>query len=247
LPLEREWVSIDDPDNDHLRYTFDVTFLMSNWRCIYGQGCPGISKSSPDPAIGCCVHGAYLNEDDDPEELERITREELDPTTMFQWDEAMDNGILELDEEGESLTRQVDGGCIFVNPTGFAAGSGCALHHLALRRGEHLMTHKPTVCWQVPLHRTISEEVANDGAPMEVHTIAAFERGTWGEGGADFDWWCTDTEPAYSAQQRLYRSMEMEIRTMVGDAIYEELASYLDGRARQRSSFVPLPLVSGRN
>ena len=243
MPLEREWVSIDDPDNDHLRYTFDVTFLLSGWQCIYGQGCPGISEESPDPAIGCCVHGAYLNEDDDLAELERVTFEELDATTMFRWDDARDNGIVEIDEDGETLTRQVEGGCIFVNPTGFEAGAGCALHHLALRRGEHLMTHKPTVCWQVPLHRTISEEVANDGQPLEVHTIAAFERGHWGEGGADFHWWCLEDAAAFVGRMPVYRSMETELRAMVGDAVYDELADHLGDRAEPGRHVAFLPVL----
>jgi hypothetical protein len=41
----REWVSIDDPEsNDHLRYTFDVSFLLSSYTCIYG---PAARASTP--------------------------------------------------------------------------------------------------------------------------------------------------------------------------------------------------------
>ncbi|MEX0705249.1 MAG: hypothetical protein WD041_01390, partial [Nitriliruptoraceae bacterium] len=108
--------------------------------------------------------------------------------------------------------------------------------------GLHHMTHKPTVCWQVPLHRTIEELVANDGATLEVHTIAAYERGHWGDGGADFDWWCLDDDVAFVADRPVYRSMEAELRVMVGDAVYEELAAYLDGLG-QRSATRFLPVL----
>ena len=241
--IDREWVSITDPDGDHLRYTFDVSFLLSSYRCIYGSGCQGIHPGEQDPSIGCCVHGAYLNEDDDPDELRRIVADELDPTTMQFHAEARNDGVLEQDEDGETHTRVVDGGCIFANRSGFAGGTGCALHHLALRHGEHHMTYKPTVCWQVPLHRTVEERVANDGEPLQVHTIAAYERGHWGEGGADFSWWCLDDDTAFVGLEPVYVSMARELRAMVGDSIYDELAEYLDQRRQSRFRVHFLPLL----
>jgi hypothetical protein len=44
--LEREWVSIADPEDPHYRYVFDVSFLLSSYTCIYGAGCPGIHESA---------------------------------------------------------------------------------------------------------------------------------------------------------------------------------------------------------
>lgn len=241
--LEREWVSISDPANDHLRYTFDVSFLLSSYTCIYGMGCEGIHPGAQDPAIGCCLHGAYLNEDDDAEELERIVAEDLDETTMQFHRQARRRGVLVTDDEGEVHTRVVQGGCIFANRSGFPAGEGCALHHLATRHGEHHMTYKPTVCWQVPLHRTIDEQVANDGTTLEVHTIAAYERGHWGDGGADFDWWCLDDDVAFVSRHPVYRSMAAELCAMVGEEVYAELAAYLDRRRKQSGRVTFLPVV----
>jgi hypothetical protein len=103
------------------------------------------------------------------------------------------------------------------------------------------MTYKPVVCWQVPLHRTIEEQVANDGATLEVHTIAAFERGHWGEGGADFGWWCLEDAAAFVGDRPLYRSMERELREMVGDTVYDELAGFLDRRRKQRHRRLSVP------
>ncbi|WP_052667714.1 hypothetical protein [Nitriliruptor alkaliphilus] len=239
----REWVTIDDPADDHRRYTFDISFLLSGYRCIYGQGCEGIHPGEQDPAIGCCLHGAYLNDDDEAAFYDEAVREHLDPTTMQYHATALEDGIWETDEDGDVKTRVVDGGCLFANRTGWPSGEGCSLHHLAERKGEHYADWKPTVCWQVPLHRTIEESTANDGETLETHLIAAYERGHWGEGGADFGWWCLDDDTAFVSATPVYRSMETELRRMVGDAVYDELAEHLDGRRRQRNTVSFLPVV----
>lgn len=246
--LDREWVTVVDPDDDHLHYTFDVSFLTSNYECIYGNGCPGIEPGGTSPDKACCVHGAYLTEDDEEAEL-TAKLDLLDPSTMQYHALARAKGLFETDDEGERRTRIVDGACIFANRTAFAedpdteGGMGCVLHHLADRLGDHHMTHKPVVCWQVPLHRSIEEKVANDGEPLEVHTIAAYERGTWGEGGADFGWWCIDEPIAFHGERAVYRSMEHELREMVGNDVYAEVAAYLDGRRRQQNLVRFLPVV----
>lgn len=241
--LEREWVSVRDPDDDRVRYTFDVSFLLSSYTCIYGAGCEGVHPGRQDPAIGCCTHGAYLNDDDDAAELTALVRDRLDAGRMQFHDDALADGIVTEDDDGELLTRVVDGGCIFANRTGFAGGAGCALHHLAAADGRHHSAYKPTVCWQVPLHRTIEELTANDGGTLEVHTIAAYERGHWGEGGAEFGWWCLDDEVAFVGREPVYRSMAVELTLMVGAAVYAELADHLDTRRRQRSRVRFLPLA----
>jgi hypothetical protein len=241
--LEREWVSVRDPDNDRLRYTFDVSFLLSSYTCIYGQGCEGIHPGAQDPAIGCCIHGAYLNEADDATALQLFVEQRLSPETMQFHGKAVKKGVLTQDDEGETHTRVVQGGCIFANRSDFDGPQGCALHHAAIADGHHHSAYKPTVCWQVPLHRTIEELVANDGGTLEVHTIAAYERGHWGEGGADFDWWCLDDEVAFVGRTPVYRSMETELRLMVGDAVYEELAEHLDARRKQSGQVTFLPVV----
>lgn len=234
--LEREWVSLRDPANAHLRYTFDVSFLRSGYTCIYGRGCQGVLSDGPDEVIGCCEHGAYYVDDDDRVAIESLVTDGLGPD-MFDNHHAARQGVTETDDDGEAHTRIVDGACIFLNRG--PQRVGCALHLLAEARGDHPMTYKPVVCWQLPLHRTISEETANDGGTLEVHTIAAFERGTWGEGGADFHWWCTEDPAAFASTTPVYRSMERELREMVGDAVYEALAEYLDSRSPS-VSFLPL-------
>ena len=241
--LEREWVTLRDPADDHRRYTFDVSFLLSDYTCIYGAGCPSVYPDEREAAIGCCLHGAYLTDEDDGDALTRTAVDELDTTLMQHHAAAVSDGVLQTDDDGEVLTRTIDDACIFLNRGGFDGGIGCALHHLANARGEHHLTYKPVVCWQVPLHRDIVEEVANDGATLETHTIAAFERGHWGDGGSEFGWWCLDDDRAFVGRSPVYRSMQVELRRMVGDEVYAELAAYLDRRRRQRGRVPFLPTV----
>jgi hypothetical protein len=52
----------------------------------------------------------------------------------------------------------------------------------------------------------------------------------WGEEGI-LDWWCTEHEEAFSADQPVYVSMAAELQRVCGAEVYDELAVYC--RARQ--------------
>ena len=68
-----EWVSFEDPEEERT-YMFDVSYMLSNWMCIYGQGCQGIhEEATPELMQGCCSFGAHFIDADDvwnPEKLE---------------------------------------------------------------------------------------------------------------------------------------------------------------------------------
>ncbi len=48
-PDTHEWVSFEDPDEERT-WLFDVTFLQSNWHCIFGNGCQGV-LTGPTPEL----------------------------------------------------------------------------------------------------------------------------------------------------------------------------------------------------
>src|SRR5207302_8356551 len=123
-------------------------------------------------------------------------------------------------------TRLVDGACVFLNRPGFPAGADCALHLLALRQGAHPMATKPDVCWQLPLRK---EEKENGDGTVTV-TLSEFARSGWGPGGDEFAWWCTEAAEAFTGAEPVYQSLEPELRAMVGAALYESIAAYLDRR-----------------
>ena len=96
---QRQWISFEDPDEQRT-WLFDLTFLESNWHCIYGAGCHGIDEFPDAEAhIGCCSHGAYFSDDDDRERV-AATIEQLDPTMWQMSGEAHDlGGAIYQDDE----------------------------------------------------------------------------------------------------------------------------------------------------
>jgi hypothetical protein len=239
--LDREWVSIYDPTDRYQRYVFDVSFLLSRYTCIYGAGCPGIHESA-GAVFGCCRTGAFYIDDEDRERTEAMV-EVLGPEHMQFYAEAHRAGVTAADPSGEHRTRVRDGGCIFLNRADWHAGAGCALHQYAAVRGEHHMTYKPEVCWLVPLRREVEEGTADDGETLWTTTITSYDRGAWGPGGSDFDWWCTESPEAYVGVEPVYRSMEHELREMTSDAVYDELVGYLQVRATRTERPLLLPIV----
>jgi hypothetical protein len=91
------------------------------------------------------------------------------------------------------------------------------------------------VCWQLPL-RAIDREEEDDSVTT---VVTEFGRDGWGEGGEEFAWWCTEAKEAFTAGEPVYKSMEPELRKMLGDAVYEEVAKYMD--IRMTSGPRPMP------
>jgi hypothetical protein len=240
-----EWVSFDDPDEERT-WLFDVTFLVSAWTCIFGQGCQGVlTAPAPELVQGCCSYGAHFTGKKDARTVEKAA-EQLTPD-LWQFHKQGQKGVVKKLADGDLGTRLVDGACIFLNRPGFPAGAGCALHKAAEARGVSHVELKPEVCWQLPLRR--EDETSPDGHVTSV--IREWDRRHWGGGGEEFAWWCTEAPEAFTGSQRVYQSMEAELRLMMGDEVYEELVRYLD--ARIASGMPPLshpsevPVTLGRS
>jgi hypothetical protein len=243
VPQEaHEWVSFEDPEEERT-WRFDVTFLLSHWNCIYGRGCQGVlTAAAPERAEGCCSYGAHFT---DEEDLERV-KEAAKTLTPEQWQflEEGRRGITARRRTGQpARTRSLQGACIFLNRPGFPGGPGCALHRAALERGVHPMELKPDVCWQLPLRR---EDTTNpDGSVTSV--VCQWERRHWGPGGQEFAWWCTEAPEAFGGRLPVWRSLRAELEALVGPAVYELLAAYLEARENGgRSTVLPHPAVRQR-
>lgn len=244
----REWVTFPDPSRKKHVWHFDVTYLTSSHMCIYGRGCQGVlTEKSEEQAEGCCSYGAHSAGAKDRKHVDKVAAKLTADDWQFR-KKAQKKGIWAKAGKNDYRTRLVDDACIFLNRPGFAAGPGCALHVYAMRTGVHHSDVKPEVCWQVPL-RDIEEydEDANDG--MIHHRFTEFARHGWGEGGAEFAWWCTEAPEAFVGADPVYRGSEVEIRKMIGDALYESLAAYLDARLAQAPPIthpVATPVTLGR-
>ena len=233
----RDWVEFANPANPEELFKCDLTWLTSYWQCIYGDGCCGIDADKPD--AGCCSDGAYYTSKEDEDRVLKAAQ----TLTRAEWqsyDQARakkSGGKLQITAIGldkDRKTRKVKDSCIFLNRVGYEApgytGSfGCALHHLAVREQVHFVDTKPDICWQLPLRRSW-ETREMGGKEITVVVIGEYERLAWGDGGADFDWYCTSNSEAHVGRVPVYQSNKIELTKMMGEAGYLELEKLCDSR-----------------
>ncbi len=245
--LTRETVTFRDRGG--WSWEFDLTFMLSNYHCIWGCGCPDTKLEYT--ARGCCADGVeiYQGDGDAPgaEDLEMI-RGRVEQLTDEDWqnrDVALRRGgddpwAKARFKRNSVHTRLYRGACIFHNRLDHQEGAGCAFHVAALRRGENPMDWKPRICWQVPLFFDIDDET-------KTTTVRAGRTVDWGGEGI-LDWWCTEHQDAFSAAQPLYVTMEDELRRVCGDAVYDELVAYCRARRRPREPrrLIELPMLPSR-
>ncbi|MGV0407900.1 hypothetical protein ACUY3S_00040 [Corynebacterium resistens] len=270
LPVDypREWLEFLNPEDSEHIIQIDLTWMLSTYRCRFGtNACHGIDASNPD--VGCCTHGAFLTDDDDREALKTVAealtdedwqlrqwclggsgnREEESPSSQdlepwLEWDE-LENDEGEMEPALKTVTT--NGACVFANRADFAGSKGCALHGWALRNDVPLTVAKPEVCWQLPLRRLEDWETRPDGREQLRTTITEYNRRGWGDGGEDFDWYCT-TDPnchAVDGKQEtdnaanggaespaIWATHRDELVELIGEASYDVLAEH----CRQREA-----------
>ncbi|MGI8491689.1 MAG: hypothetical protein ACR2NJ_02875 [Acidimicrobiales bacterium] len=227
-----EWVSFEDLE-ERRTWVFDATFLLSRWSCIFGSGCQGVlTGPAAELEQGCCSYGAHFTDDAD---VERVKAASADLTAeQWQFRPKGRRGVVRTASDGATVTRLVDGACIFLNRPGFPGGAGCALHRAALERGVEPLEVKPDVCWQLPLRR--EDSTTADGSVTS--TVIQWDRRHWGDGGQEFHWWCTEAPEAFTGAEPVYRALKAELTAMIGAEVYQRLVDYL---AARESSGVPLP------
>ena len=104
MNFAREWVEFYDPANGEHLIAADLTWLMSNWTCVFGTpACQGTVADRPDD--GCCSHGAFLSDDDDRARLDAAVETLTDADWQFR-DKGMGRkGYLEMDSYEDEPNR----------------------------------------------------------------------------------------------------------------------------------------------
>jgi hypothetical protein len=237
LDFPREWIEFVDPADSSHWIRADLTWLCSRWTCIFGRGCHGVDAGRPDD--GCCSHGAFFSDKDDEKRVRQFAAELTPDRWQYAAAAVGKNGKLNVvekdnigDDANRQRTRKVDGACIFLNRPGFIGGEGCALHALALRRGQHPLETKPEVCWQLPVRREQNWVDRPDDTKILVSTVSEFDRRGWGEGGHDLHWWCTSSPEAHIGTEPMYLSYGPELVALIGQAAYDELAQVCADRLK---------------
>ena len=238
LDFPRAWIEFADPEDADQVFRCDLTWLTSNYLCIFGQGCHGIYKESPD--TGCCTLGAHFSDTDDEKRVASFVAQLTPELWQFHpGRKAKKRDWVETDDEGarKTLVVDVDGqsACVFHNRTDFATGAGCALHGLALRDGKEPLETKPDVCWQLPIRRTFRNVERPDGTEYSEVSISEYDRRGWGAGGHDLDWYCSGNTEAHVGVEPLFVTNAPELTELMGQAAYDELARHCESHLRSRS------------
>ena len=226
----RDWVEFTDPNDESEIFKCDLTWLTSNWTCIYGTGCKGVFADQPN--AGCCTEGAMFSDAADEAKVLEIAKK-LTPEIWQFFDEAKDAqgnlNIAEVDEDDERKTRTVDGSCIFLNRKGEFPTFGCVLHHFAEQNDLKSLEVKPDVCWQLPIRRSFETREVGE-RDYSVTVIGEYERLAWGDGGEDFDWYCSSDSDAHVGTQPVYLSNADELKALMGSENYQILKEICDQR-----------------
>jgi hypothetical protein len=233
-----EWLSFDVEDET---YQFDLTFLTSAWTCIFGRGCQGVlTGPAPELEQGCCSYGAHFTDKADRKRVAdhaaRLTEEQW----QFKAEAEAEGGPIHRNDAKEWVTRQADDACIFLNRPDHPGGAGCALHRAALESGERPLDWKPDVCWQLPLR--LEEHTDDNGHVTRI--LREWKRRDWGEGGAEFHWWCTDGPEAFVGGHPVWVELRDEIIELVGEVPFAALVEELS--RRRPGQFLPHPALKTR-
>lgn len=220
---------------DLLRFRVNVSFLLSKWTCIFGQGCPSVLLTGATKDTGCCQIGVHMKKGQEYKRVKhyvnQLTGDDCDNidsihTRGFAYRETDEDQV----EQGYKWhTRVVDGACIMSNRAGGATGKvGCALHALANRLDIHPSETKPDICWQIPV--AISEEY-DENLNQTTVTIDGTSGHVWGHSTTSSSdspgWWCVESPEAYVADDMVFRTNQYEISKQIGDDAYAELEKRL--------------------
>lgn len=224
-------IAFEDPKEERT-WVFDATFLRSSWKCIFGEGCQGVlEEPAADLNQGCCSFGAHFVDEDDVATVVKVAVRLTEKNWQFKKN-ADRHGFLKKARSGETMTRRVDGACIFLNRPGFSGGAGCALHIGALEAGKRPLDWKPNVCWQLPIRL----EHLEDDTGYVTTFVREWKRRDWGVSGDEFHWWCTDSSDAFVGREPVYKYLRDELVETVGKVVYDQLVELLE---RPRNA--PLP------
>ena len=60
-----EWLTFRSPDDIDKQFRVNVSFMLSNYNCIWGRGCPGLLNHHHESEVACCELGVRFMDADD--------------------------------------------------------------------------------------------------------------------------------------------------------------------------------------
>ena len=199
LDFPRAWVEFPDPADAEQAFRCDLTWLTSNWTCIFGTGCKGIYADQPD-GVGCCTLGAHFSDKDDEKRVKRL-RQAADPGDLAA---LRPEG---LDREGRGGRAQDPGRRRRVHlpePARLRRRRGLRAARPRAAQGRHFLETKPDVCWQLPIRRTLRPGRAPGRHRGADHRHRRVRPARLGAGGHDLDWYCSGNTEAHVGAEPVY-------------------------------------------
>ena len=245
LGFPRAFVEFADPGDPDQVFRCDLTWLTSQYTCIFGNGCQGIYADSPE--TGCCTLGAHFSDRDDELRVAGFVTQLTPELWQFHpgGSRVAKKEWVGTDEEGarKTLVVEYDGqeGCVFHNRSDHPTGAGCALHALALEQGRNPLETKPDVCWQLPLRRAYRDVERPDGTSYTEVSIGEYDRRGWGPGGHDLDWYCSGNTEAHVGAEPVFLANATELIALMGQAAYDVLAGLCTQRLAERRPIAAHP------
>src|SRR5690625_5867830 len=80
-----------------------------------------------------------------------------------------------------------------------------------MAENQELTVVKPEVCWQLPIRRHEEWEERTDGQEILRTTLGEYDRRGWGNGGEDFDWYCTTDSACHNSPEPMWSSHISEL------------------------------------
>lgn len=259
-----DWIHFTtiDEEGEPEKWRVNLSFMLSNWTCLFGRGCPGefgAQDSHTNPDFGCCGDGAYIV---DTWDLEAVT-ERVAELTPEDWDEDLRKHVekngwyIERKNDRPGVEGAINGktrvhrkACVFSNRRTGSVGStgktGCAFHHMAQRKGLDHVDVMPDVCWMVPINFFIDTHTNES-------VIDIWNREKWKgfkelpDGTLTQDhwlhWWCSESpEAIMGGDKYFYRSYERELRAVMGDLGYDAMVEEIGKRMHNAIAPLPVPL-----
>jgi Fe-S-cluster containining protein len=218
----RQWLEMIHPETKEV-WNLDITFLLSTYNCIFGQGCPG--AWGEEDHSGCCATTPWFSEDEDPESLRKYV-ERLTPEHTDNYKEIQERWYVKYPgKDNKARTVGKDKYCIFFNKGKADGTTGCALHAEALRQGEDYLDWKPYICGVIPF------KIGFEPFGIAITVWDRDDDGGWGPTaeGRENGWWCTEEDAAYQHEKNVpvFVTFKNELIRMMGREMYDEMYNVL--------------------
>ena len=212
-------MSFEDPDEDRT-WVFDVTFLTSNWTCIFGRAAGRADRAAPELVQGCCSYGAHFTDEDDSPDVEAMA--ERLTADQWQFRKAWPNkrgGIAKI----TATARPSPGSSTAPASSSTGPASPAARAAPSTGRRSRPASGSWTGSPRCAGSCRCAGSTSTDDYGHVTSTVREWKRRDWGEGGDEFHWWCTDGHEAFVGHRPVYLEMRDEIIELVGEGPYESI------------------------